>query len=172
MKTRNVFAGAVVGALALGIWLGSFWKGPGWGGAGTGFGTSNQTETGTSDTPESNAPASDAETHVGLPLSSRDSLAPETRPALSDFPTDMMTIAIHGNEYRMVDESAPKSGVIMTLPEISERAKKMTGTPEGIRVRILKGKTALEGARADLLKALEGNGVKQEEIQERAEFID
>jgi hypothetical protein len=165
MKTRNVFAGAVVGALALGLWLGSMWKGLGWGGAGTGFGTSSQTETGTDS-------VTDEGVHVSAALSSGDSLAQEARPVESDFPTDMLTIAIYGNEYRMVDESAPKSGMVMTLPEISQRVRKMTGTPEGIRVRILKGKTAQEGARADLLKTLEESGVKQEEIQERAEFID
>ena len=161
MKTRNLFAGAVVGALALGIWLGSFWKGPGFGGAGTGFGTGpepNEHPASTSDSTQVRAMATD----------------PPARPTdpLDEGPTDMMTVVIYGDEYRLVIGDSPQAGKLLTLSEIATRAKKMTGTPEGIRVRILKGKSAQEGARADLLNTLTENGVKREEIQERAEFVD
>lgn len=164
MKTRNVFAGFVVGALALGIWLGSFWKGPGLGGLGTGFGITSGTDDST--------PVSLDSTHVNSSLNSPGALPPSQKDSLDQFPTDMMTVIIYGNEYRLVDGDAPQQGKVLTLNEVIDRSKQMTGTPEGIRVRILKGKTAQEGARADLLKALAENGVKREEIQERAEFVD
>ncbi|WP_437229866.1 hypothetical protein SH661x_001663 [Planctomicrobium sp. SH661] len=165
MKVRNLVGGAVIGALALGIWLGSFWKGPGLGGSGTGFGTSSQT--GSSDE------AALDRVHVSGDLVGAAAGTAKTQPQEPEVvPTDMMTIVIYGNEYRLVDGEAPQSGKVLTLNEIADRAKQLTGTPEGIRVRILKGKSAQEGARADLLKYLAENGVKREEIQERAEFVD
>jgi len=164
MKTRNVFAGVVVVALGVGIWLGSFLKGPGLGGLGTGFGTgphdgnSQDKETGSA--------------HVHSPVQRTSEPVSTSLDSLEDFPTDLMTVVIYGNEYRLVNGETPQSGTVLSLKDIAARAQKMTGTPEGIRVRILKGKSAQEGARADLLKSLEESGVKREEIQERAEFVD
>jgi len=165
MKTRNLFAGALVGALAVGIWLGSFWKGPGPGGLGTGFGT-----TAKNNSEEGNDSAVSAPASVLAPGNPKE--LPASPDPLEDFPTDMMTVVIYGNEYRLVEGDAPQAGKVISPEEIANRAKKMTGTPEGIRIRILKGKSAQEGARADLMKILTENGVKREEIQERAEFVD
>lgn len=163
MKTRNLFAGAVVGALAVGIWLGSFWKGPGLGGLGTGFGTGSA----------ENEPVSLDSIRVDS-SSAKSTSNPvlETNVPLDDVPKEMMTVVIYGSEYRLVDGETPQTGKLLTLNEIAARAKQLTGTPEGIRIRILKGKNAQEGARADLMQILTENGVKREEIQERADFVD
>lgn len=162
MKKRNLVAGVVVGALALGVWLGSFWKGPGLGGLGTGFGTGPD-----------NGTATEHETGSTKVLSTSSNRPdPATTDSLDEGPTDMLTVVIYGNEYRQLIGEHPQSGKLLTLEQIAARSRKMTGTPEGIRVRILKGKSAQEGARADLLKTLEESGVKREEIQERADFVE
>ena len=174
MKTRNVFAGVVVVALGVGIWLGSFLKGPGLGGLGTGFGTGPQ-DGNSQDGNSQDGSSQDQETgpaHVHSSVQRGSAPISTSIDSLEDSPTDLMTVVIYGNEYRLVNGETPQSGTVLSLQDIAARAKKMTGTPEGIRVRILKGKSAQEGARADLLKWLEESGVKQEEIQERAEFVD
>jgi len=164
MKKRNVFAGVAVGALALGLWLGSFWKGPGLGGGGTGLGTGPESGVGTG--------TESRPTHVLSQASSEKIVPAGSSDPLDEGPTDMMTIVIYGDEYRLVIGDQPQAGKLLNLRDIGTRARKMTGTPEGIRVRILKGKSAQEGARADLLNRLTESGVKREEIQERAEFVE
>ncbi len=154
MKTRRLVGGAVVGALVLGIWLGSLWKGFGLGGAGSGL----VPDTGTVHV--SNAP----------PAASSSGPAPAES---SGSPTGgLLTVVIHGAQYRLATDSDPQSGLDVPLDEIQRRVSVAKGTPEGIRVRILKEKSAQEGARSDLLSALLASGVKREEIQERAEFVE
>ncbi|SFI25398.1 hypothetical protein [Planctomicrobium piriforme] len=165
MKTSRIFGGAIVGALLLGIWFGQFWKGPGLGGSGSGDGK-----------PESGSVDTRAEVRS---ISGTGAVGPTARtneastPAGPEIglPAQMVTVVIHGNQYRLVQGDDFKLGSDVTLDDIKRQAADTTGTPEGIRVRVVKEKSAQEGPRSDLLTALAEAGVKREEIQERAEFI-
>ncbi|WP_437188192.1 hypothetical protein SH668x_001623 [Planctomicrobium sp. SH668] len=164
MKAKRVVTGgAVVGLLALGVWLANFWKGPGLGGSGTGYGVSSAPETNINETQVNTAVESPA------PAPSVEVAAPKN--AFESYPSDIMTIVIEGGSYRLTDGVLNSSGTPISLEEISQRAQNLTGTAEGLRVRILKEKSAQEGARSDLMQELTKNGVKREEIQERADFI-
>jgi|GEM_PF-2237036 len=165
MKTRRLFGAAVVGALALGIWFGQFFKGFGLGGSGTGVQDSANTETDAGQTLVRNPAAA---THS--PSATTMEPAADNVPDLG-LPPQLITIVIDGAQFRLAEGDNLTAQQLVPLSDISHRATETTGTPEGIRVRILKSKNAQEGARADLLATLRDAGVKREEIQERAEFI-
>ncbi len=171
MKTRNLVGGAMVGALVFGIWLGSFFKGPGLGGSGTGFGISDTTSETLSDTRVQATNASSTGTSSPRASTGNTTPAPDSKDPEIGLPTQLITIVIHDDQFRLMTGDDPKHGVELTLNDIRQRAGETVGTSEGIRVRILKERSAREGARSDLLNALAAAGVKREEIQERAEFI-
>ncbi len=166
MKSRNLFGGAIVAALLVGIWFGSFFKGFGLGENGT----------------DGNGPNADTQSHsrtevraipaTGVTNPTASTNSPST-PSEPDFglPAQFITIVIHNNQFRLMTGDAPSVGPDISLEEVKRQAADTIGTPEGIRVRILKAKSAQEGARADLLAALIAAGVKREAIQERADFI-
>ncbi|WP_437191694.1 hypothetical protein [Planctomicrobium sp. SH527] len=164
MKKRNLFGGALLGAVALGIYLGQFWKGPGLGGGGAGdtFSLTNGSEQVQSgmDRNAVSAPAQMEKTSG-------------EKPAEIDLglPALMVTIVVHDQKYRLVTGDNPKVGTDLTLDEVKRYAGETVGSADGIRVRILKERDAREGARSDLIAALAQAGLKREEIQEYSEFV-
>lgn len=166
MRKRILKLGAAAVLLA-GICLGIFFKGFGLGpGNGTGA-----TGDGAGSGLRQEAPANSRdETLVGLPAGGMNA-----HPAQPDLgtPRDMLMIVISGDGYRLVDsETSSAPGTPITLEQIRQQLGSAKGNAGGIRVRVLKSRSAQEGARSDLLSALLGAGVKREEIQERADFID
>ena len=156
MKTRTKAAGgALIGAAILGAWLMSLWKTPGMGGA-EGIDPLQQ---------------QDRTARVDAQLTSSTTIrdAERTTPVT---PSDLLTVVIHGDQFRLSEEDDPQSGLDVSLAEIKRKASDVPGNDRGIRVRILKEKSAQAGARADLYAALTDAGVKREEIQERSDFID
>lgn len=153
MRKRMMQVGAI-GLIGLGIWLASlFWKGPGLGGAGTDF----------SPNPSVRVDAS--------PTSQTTSTQRPSEPQAAAG-AEFVTIVIHGDQFRLAPADDLQSGLDLPLEEIVSKAAGVKGNAHGVRVRIVKSRTAQEGARSDLLSALAEGGVKREEIQERAEFID
>jgi len=166
MKTRNLVGGAVVGALIVGVWLGSFFKGFGLGGSGSsGNGLTAETL--------SNSRAevrSYTETGASSPSASVGKPREEAGPDFG-LPPQFVTVVILEDRYRLVTGDDPFQGKELPLDEVKRRAEDTVGTNDGIRVRILKEKSAQEGARSDLLQALSAVGIKREEIQERSDFL-
>lgn len=150
MKNR-LAAGVVIGAIGLGIWLSQFWRGPGMGGGGAAGVTSSSPET----------------TLTALP---RDTRPAASRPSGGE--REFLTILIHGDAYRVVDSDSPQAGEEASLEEIRRRVADVKGDGQGIRVRVVRQRDAVEGARADLLASLEQAGVKREAIQEQSGFVD
>ncbi|HWL08225.1 MAG TPA: hypothetical protein VNQ76_07470 [Planctomicrobium sp.] len=167
MKSRNLFGGAIVGALLVGIWFGSFFKGPGLGGNGaTGDGMTAESLSSSRDEARSITETGNSSPRASTGRSQGEATGPEF-----GLPTQLITIVVYGNQYRQILGDDPTQGRPVSLQEIQRLSEETVGTTDGIRVRILKERSAQEGARSDLLAALAAVGIKREAIQERAEFL-
>lgn len=165
MKKRNLFGGALLGAVALGIYLGQFWKGPGLGGGGAGDElslTSHQ---------ESQVHSGVDRNAVSAPAQMEKSQGEKPAEIDLGLPAQMITIVVHDQKYRLVTGDNPKVGTDLSLEDVKRYAGETIGSSDGIRVRILKERDAREGARSDLMAALTQAGLKREEIQEYSEFV-
>lgn len=155
MKARTA-GGVGIGLVALGLLLGLLWKGPGLGGAGVGEGEQGQA----------------APDLVGVSSSVSSPTAASAAPVGDRRgQEDFVTVVIDGDGYRLTSADNTEGGTEASLDQIVERVKKVSGTPEGIRLRVLLQRSAQEGARSDLQAALRSAGVRTEEIQEVTEFL-
>ncbi|WP_437202705.1 hypothetical protein [Planctomicrobium sp. SH664] len=159
MKRR--FTGTILALIiAAGIYIGNHWKGPGLGGSGVGSGTPNAVET---------SGPTDKRIRVDNSVLRSDKPA---GPTTLSTPSPLLVVVIHGDKYRLASAENPSQGIEISLPDLKERVTEVPGNDQGLRVRILNARDAQEGARSDLYTALAEAGVKREEIQERAEFVD
>lgn len=154
---------AAVGILAIGIMLGGLFKGFG---LGPGNGTGN---TGDQSGSVARTPV-DRDVNVNTQIGRDNPVRPVEPPPPEQGP---LLILVTGAGYRMLaSEAAASQGTPITLAEIQARSSARPASPDGIRVRVLKSRSAQEGARADLMSALNTAGIKRDEIQERAEFLE
>lgn len=160
MKARTA-GGVGVVLVGIGLLLGLWWKGPGLGGGGSGRGP---------------AVAPPDASSVKATADPGESVRSATaRPAENQGDVGageaFVTVVIHGAGYRLVSSDDPSRGAEIALAEILERVQNAPGSPEGIRLRILKDRTAQEGARSDLEAALRAAGIKLEQVQEMSGFV-
>ena len=151
MKKSLVRVG-VVGLVGLGAWLATlFWKGPGLGETGSGL-------------------TQDHSIHVDA-TPPEGELIGDWDPLEEAPPPEMLTVTVAEDGY-VIRRNETGRERMATLADIRTLAAETTGSPEGIKIRILKSRHATAGDLTGLKSALAEVGVKQEEIQERADFID
>ncbi len=157
MKKRIVAVFAV-GLVGLGVWLASLglWKGPGLGGSGTGDGPGNGARIGLT---SGGGPSTE-------PGDSSTSDVPPTPPA------DVLTVLIQGGGYLVEQAAAPGTFVPATKEQITRFAEAASGDATGVRVKVMRHKSAQQGARTDLFEALQQAGLEREEIVEVSEFVE
>jgi hypothetical protein len=171
-RLRNKLLGAgAIGLLALGIWIGSWLPEFGLGGRRGVDDPGSQT----AEVPSAPAATDSVVTGVGG-VAIRTPQVSENRPPL------LLTVMIHGEGFQLprnpsVDAMtlpAPVSEHFepATLEEVVAQAQQVPGNAEGIKVLILRHKSATVGARERLLKALLDAGLKYEELHALTGFVD
>lgn len=178
---RRVVAGAAIGILALGIWLGNMFKGLGPGG-GTEGGAERSSASG------ENGAAEDGQLSVtlGTPqasgAASPSNAANSSRPSPEGAPAEILGVLLYEDGYRLPRDttldvttlSNPVSPQFApaTLEEVVSRARLATGSPSGIRVLIFRHLSSTIGAKQKLLQALHEAGVRDGEIHQRTDYYD
>ena len=165
LKTRTIAGGLVVAGLVAGTFLSGLMPGFGVGG---GNGTQVSSSTGDSASPVETTPAERTDAAVETPVSQKpvepDSIASSEPPAV-------LEIRIDGHEY-LVPSGADAAFRKAELAEILELAKTTTGNDDGIRVRIVRHKSARVVAWSTLYEELERSGFKRDSIRMPKELID
>jgi hypothetical protein len=164
MRKRVAAVGAV-GLLILGVWLGRWFRGPGLGGSGSGDG-------------EPAAPPGEVQVNLDAGADGASggvALAPDT-PATTRPPSradDVLTVLIDGESYQVQSgDDASARFTPATLEEVVERARTYPGDAHGVRVRLRHRRSSQEGARADLIEALQSAGIAREQVVEATEFVE
>jgi hypothetical protein len=156
---KRIVAVFAVGLVGLGVWLASvldLWKGPGLGGSGDGDGTGSGAQ-------------------VGLTSGGGSAAKPQDESPSNVIPTpraDVLTVLIQGAGYLVEQAAAPGTFAPATLDQIARFAESASGDTTGVRVKVLRHKSAQTGARTDLFERLQRAGLKQEEIVEVSEFVE
>jgi hypothetical protein len=172
---RTASTAAVVAILAVGFWLGNMFKGFGLGpGGGGGSDSSSQSPgPGTGGTRDPNQRREAIESKKEL-VSTPETL-PEVQPAqspeaVSPGAPSLVTVAIDGSGYALSTDGVRFQPA--TLGQVIEVARDTTGNDQGVRVRVVRRKNAVNGARLDLFHELEAAGLRREAIQEMTGFVD
>lgn len=170
-RLRNKVLGAgAIGLLALGIWIGS-WL-PEWGLGGRRGEDDPGTET--ADLPSPPPVTDGVVTGVGA-------VAVRT-PQESESHPPFVTVMIHGEGFqlprnpgldvRTIPPPTSEHFEPASLEEVVARAKQVPGNAEGIKVLILRHKSATVGARDRLQKALLDAGLKTEQLHQLTGYVD
>jgi hypothetical protein len=162
---KRLMAVAAVGLLIAGAWLGNLFRGFGLGGSGSGVGDDGATgevqvslDAG-ADEPPQDDPAPRQETVADAPAPAR--------------AADVLTVLVDRDAYQVQSgEDASASFAPATLDEVVEQARTRAGDAHGVRVRLRYRRTSQEGARADLIEALQAGGIEREQIIETTGFVD
>lgn len=164
MKSRKA-GGVGIALVAVGLLIGLMFKGPGLGGGGSGDGVG-------SGSGESTPDLTNVKAQAPVDLAG-ESAGPRTNgPGAASAAPPYVTVIIHGGGYRLSPEGDPATGVDVELDDIVSRVSAAQGTAEGIKLRMMFHRSAQEGARSDLLAALQRAGVKPESVQQVSTFVE
>ena len=162
---KRVMAVAAVGLVVLGVWLGDVFRG---------FGTGEADSSESSETALEDVQVS---LDAGSEIPSRGAGAPQQETAATtprpEHADDVLTVLVDGDSYQLQtgdDEAA--SFTPATLEEVVERAETYPGNPLGVRVRLRFRRNSQEGARADLIEALQAAEIEREQIIEATDFVE
>lgn len=171
-RLRNKLLGAgAIGLLVLGIWIGSWLPEFGLGGR------RGEDDPGlqTAEVPSPPAATDGVVTGVG-------GVAVRTPQASEHPPPLLLTVMIHGDEFRLPRNPGVDARTLppptsehfepATLEEVVAQAQRVPGNAEGIKVLILRHKTAQTGARERLQKALLDAGLKTEQLHQLTGYLD
>ncbi|MFG0336287.1 MAG: hypothetical protein ACF8TS_23255 [Maioricimonas sp. JB049] len=157
MKKR-IAGGVTLAVVAVAIWIGTLLKGPGVGG-----GTGSDVATGP---PVNNTSVSVSTGSSDLMGDAAPSRAAEPAPA-SD---KKIAVLIQESDFQL--KTGEQEWEPVSLARVRELARKADGDGEGVRVEVYLHETARNGARSDLLEALQQDGVLRESINLMPGFVE
>lgn len=165
MRKRVMAVGAVV-LLIVGAWLGDLFRG---------FGTGDPASSDRNDESppgevQANLEAAADVSPRGESERTQESAAATPTPQHAD---DVLTVLIDGDSYELQSgDDANATFAPATLEELVAKAKTHPGNPNGVRVRLRFRRDSQEGARADLIEALQLDGIQREQIIEATDFVE
>jgi hypothetical protein len=165
-RRKKVIAGAAVGVLAVGFWLGTLFNG--WG-----FGTGKEGEgAGDADTGGASATSGpeDLSVDLGNPSLTRPDVPPEPAPAaVPAQPAPLVAVLVKGDGYGLLSDSQAKVAELATplsqhfssatLEDVVSAAQAATGNADGVKVLIVKHKSSTVGRDGELKAALRSAGL-------------
>jgi hypothetical protein len=155
---KRVAGGVVLVAIGIGIWLSNLFTGIGPGGAGSNIGLSPDISV----TLENSESTTGDTSHTSLEGETAGSSAPE-RPI----------VVIDAQEYFLENRTADGSEYVPTsLGAIVEMAQQAQPDADGIRVQIKRRGSSRHSAEAALDAALREAGLRDEQIQRHAGFVE
>ncbi|MFG0297327.1 MAG: hypothetical protein ACF8PG_15575 [Maioricimonas sp. JB045] len=156
MKKR-IAGGVTLAVVAVAIWIGTLLKGPGVGG-----GTGSDVAT---------APSQD--TSVSISTVSATGAGDAESPRSEDpAPASDEKIAVMIKESDYLLKTGDEAWETVSLARVRELAQGAGGDDEGVRVEVHLHETARNGARSDLLEALQQDGVERESINLMPGFVE
>ncbi|QDU36378.1 hypothetical protein Mal4_06630 [Maioricimonas rarisocia] len=155
---KRIAGGVTLAVVAVAIWIGTLLKGPGVGG-----GTGSDVATGP---PVKNASVSVSTGSSDLMGDDAEPRAEEPAPA-SD---EKVAVLIKESDFHL--KTGEDAWEPVSLARVRELTQNAHGDGEGVRVEVYLHETARNGARSDLLEALQQDGVLRESINLMPGFVE